>query len=343
MRRRATDRLLAQGASREARRAPGPHGPGGALLPRSTWNLSTADWDWEAVSRTRGLCGMVMPDIELRGGSQATVFEGARIQALAVGVPEDNARFEGQVVAFVDELLEGIEHGEHLRFCSSRGETYTIAAGDLSGFALLSTNAPSWKLVPAGRAQLAEITVPRFLLRDVESIELHAEPAGLGTSDQVFTNLSDALQQPTRVRFLSLTSARLESFPTGVFELTELESLNLGKNRIEELPAEIGELRGLKVLKLSRNRLTALPNEIGRLKQLEELHLSRNGLVELPEKLWNLESLRFMNLGRNKLRDVPQAISRLGALRELELDHNKIPKSDRARIQRYCPGVEIEW
>ena len=194
---------------------------------------------------------MTMPGIELRTEGNVIALDGAHIQGLSVPVPAAVTRFQGQVVIFLDELMAEIGHGEHLKFCSSLGETHTVAAADLSGFALLSTNAPSWKLVPAGRAQLAEITVPRFLLRDVQYVELDAERDEQGASDQVFTNLSDALRLPARVRFLSRTGTSLESFPTGIFELTGLESLNLGKNRIEEIPAEIGDLRGLKVLKLS--------------------------------------------------------------------------------------------
>jgi hypothetical protein len=260
-----------------------------------------------------------MPDIQLVAGSEQHRLEGSEIMARAVAVPKDMERFEGQVVVFLDELLADFGHPGTIRCVSPRGETYAFAAAEATKFSLLSTNTPSWKLIPAGRDQLHEITVPRFVLREVARIELGSTEAVEDASDQVFTNLTDALMKPRAVRFLNLTSAGLERFPSGVFELVRLESLNLGKNQIETIPPAIGDLSNLKVLKLSRNRLRSLPEEIGRLKLLTELHVSRNQIECLPEKFWNLERLELLNLGENRLSGVSESIRQLTHLRQLEL------------------------
>jgi hypothetical protein len=80
---------------------------------------------------------MTMPGIELRTEGNVIALDGAHIQGLSVPVPAAVTRFQGQVVVFLGELMAEIEHGEHLKFCSSLGETHTVAAADLSGFALL--------------------------------------------------------------------------------------------------------------------------------------------------------------------------------------------------------------
>ncbi len=293
---------------------------------------------------------MDLPSIQIIEGGKASALTAEELSSAAVAVPKEVERFAGQVVVFLDELLAGRDVKDRLRCVSPRGESYILPASALAGHCLLSTNTPSWKLIPAGREQLDEITVPRFVLRAVETIELGVEQAaaedeavaGRG-SDEVFTNLTDALMRPAVVRFLSLTSAHLDVFPPGIFELVNLESLNLGKNRIRDIPPEIGQLRNLEVLKLSRNRLQTLPEEIGRLKRLVELHVSRNEIATLPEKFWNLDRLTLLNLGRNRLTSIPDDVASLVSLGTLELDGNPIPRAARDRIERLVPRVTIEW
>jgi Leucine-rich repeat (LRR) protein len=287
---------------------------------------------------------MSVPNIRLVGDDRQWELPGDSLLARSVPVPAEIARFEGQVAVFLEDILSGQSLGQQICCVSPRGETFAFPAAEVSGYSLLSTNTPSWKLVPAGRTRLHEITVPRFVLREVTRIELGTSSSVSGSiSGKVYSNLTDALMQPESVRFLALTSAGMERFPTGVFELLQLESLNLGKNSIEVIPPEIGTLRNLKVLKLSRNRLRTLPEEIGRLKQLTELHVSRNEIDHLPERLWNLDRLELINLGENRLRSMPPGISQLTALRSLELSGNPIPNGDRPSIQALIPQVSIEW
>ena len=270
-------------------------------------------------------------------------FGAHRILEQAVPVPSEIARFENQQVVFLTRLLGAIDKDAAVRCVSEKGETVTIPADKRGHYSLLSTNAPSWKLVPGGSDQLHEITAPRFVLRDVAVIEVGVDVAHEQASDKVFTNLTDALMEPQSVRFLNLTSARIEEFPLGIFELVRLESLNLGKNQIRTVPPEIGRLHALKVLKLSRNKIEQLPEEIGRLKSLEELHVSRNQIDSLPQKFWNLQQLGVVNLGENRLTAIPDEIQGLTRLREIELAGNPIPKQDRRRIEQLIPHATVEW
>ncbi|MBE8401159.1 leucine-rich repeat domain-containing protein [Leptospira borgpetersenii] len=64
-----------------------------------------------------------------------------------------------------------------------------------------------------------------------------------------YHNLTEALQNPTDVRILSL------------------------HNKLTTLPQEIGKLKKLRELDLTNNQLKTLPNEIGKLKELRKLYL----------------------------------------------------------------------
>jgi len=286
---------------------------------------------------------MEHPSIQLTVDGTTSALKWEQLQTQAVEVPADIARFEGQLAIHLDDVLGPLTPDLQIGCRSSRGERVFFSAGEIAGYSLLSTNTPSWKLVPAGRDRLHEITVPRFLLREVAEIEIGSQLDQEDLSEQVFTNLTEAMLHAPAVRFLNLTSAGLESFPGGIFDLVRLESLNLGKNSIESLPPEIGELRNLKILKLSRNQIKTLPDEIGRLKQLTELHLSYNKLETLPEKFWNLTNLHLLNLGNNRLASIPDEIAQWTQLKNLELDHNRIPKTDRASIEQLVSQAMIEW
>ncbi|MGI9457364.1 MAG: leucine-rich repeat domain-containing protein [Aeoliella sp.] len=286
---------------------------------------------------------MSLPSIQLITNGQQHELTSDALLSHAVLVPSEIARFADQQVVFLEELLATQDPDSGVRCMSRRGEAYSFLGRDKGNFSLLSTNTPSWKLVPAGRDQLAEVTTPRFVLREVAVIEIGVDATMESVSDEVFTNLTDALAKPTDVRFLNLTSANIETFPIGILELTNIESLNLGKNKIETIPPEICDLHKLEVLKLSRNRLKTLPNEIGRLKQLTELHASYNEIESLGDKIWNLGQLELLNLGNNKIRSIPDEIKSLSNLREMELDANPIPPEERDRIQQLIPHTKIEW
>lgn len=159
------------------------------------------------------------PGIELIVAGRSSPISADRIAALAVPVPAEVARFEGQQAVFLEDLLadvgdvwvgdaSGGDAAGNIRCLSRRGESYELAAADSASFALLSTNAPSWKLVPVGRAKLHEITTPRFVLRELATIEFVGELGGdfeqPQASDQVYTNLTDALSCGANVRFLNL-------------------------------------------------------------------------------------------------------------------------------------------
>jgi Leucine-rich repeat (LRR) protein len=62
------------------------------------------------------------------------------------------------------------------------------------------------------------------------------------------------------------------------------KKLNLTNNLLESLPTEIGALKDLEELFLLRNKLTALPPEIKNMKKLRILGIGDNPCSDTPEK-----------------------------------------------------------
>ncbi|MFK7904216.1 MAG: leucine-rich repeat domain-containing protein [Chitinophagales bacterium] len=94
------------------------------------------------------------------------------------------------------------------------------------------------------------------------------------------SSFSDALVQPELVTSLimnpNLNTPNLESIPSSIGELVNLEILYLTEHTLNEVPKEIGNLKKLKELSLAGCQLEALPDEIFTLQNLDELLLFDN-------------------------------------------------------------------
>ena len=117
----------------------------------------------------------------------------------------------------------------------------------------------------------------------------------------------------------------LETLPTEIGKLHNLQELELGWNQLTTLPAAIGQLQNLQILWLSYNQLTSLPAEIGQLQNLQKLLLGNNQLTTLPAAIGQLQNLEWLDLRENPLRSLPESLKRLyrernGALK-IELDN----------------------
>lgn len=144
------------------------------------------------------------------------------------------------------------------------------------------------------------------------------------------------------LKVLRLYGNQIDSIPSEIGLLTNLEELYIGKNNlkyispeigklkklkilsaqyneIDTLPKEIGELVSLEQLLLNQNKLTFLPSSIGTLKKLENLQLKFNSLITLPDELGDCSELKFLHLNRNYLNLLPASIGRLSKLKEIYL------------------------
>jgi len=93
----------------------------------------------------------------------------------------------------------------------------------------------------------------------------------------------------------------IRSFPTEIFELTEIKSLSFHGKYITEIPKGLGKLKNLKILDLSGNRLTSIPEDIIDIPNLEEVILDSNEFVIFPDKILKLPNIRNFHISNNKL------------------------------------------
>lgn len=141
---------------------------------------------------------------------------------------------------------------------------------------------------------------------------------------------------------LWLAENQLESLPSAIGNLPELELLWLDKNRLTYLPRTIGKLKSLRELQLTDNRLKDLPAEIGELADLEILYLERNQITYLPSSVQQLSKLKTLFLDDNPITDIDlNHLKPLKNLRALSLFGTKVSYGAAMELQRHLPNCEI--
>ncbi|PTL83318.1 WGR domain-containing protein [Vitiosangium sp. GDMCC 1.1324] len=144
------------------------------------------------------------------------------------------------------------------------------------------------------------------------------------------------LEEPDKVKSLSLAGKDLTSLPEELFRFRRLEKLDLTHNKLRTLPEELGLLTELRELRLRGNGLQTLPESIGALTKLRFLNLEANCIWRLPESLARCVELRTVNLTNNPysyvrasfggwqkielMWDFPEVLTRLPKLEELTFD-----------------------
>ncbi|XP_061540027.1 leucine-rich repeat-containing protein 40 isoform X2 [Phycodurus eques] len=142
--------------------------------------------------------------------------------------------------------------------------------------------------------------------------------------DNQLQTLPSALGDLRELQQLRLGHNRLRSLPPEVYGLKRLRSLTLQHNLLDGLPEELGQLEALAELDASDNRLTELPSGLCRLRRLQKLHLCRNKLARLPDGLALLTDVKLLDCSNNLLSDVPAGLSQMPALEQVYLRHNKL-------------------
>ena len=92
---------------------------------------------------------------------------------------------------------------------------------------------------------------------------------------------------------LDLSNKNLESLPSEIWNLINLQILNLYNNKLESLPAEIGNLINLQGLYLENNQLKCLPTEILKIKEKVIINSTSYDIDNLD---MDCEILLFSNL-----------------------------------------------
>lgn len=132
-----------------------------------------------------------------------------------------------------------------------------------------------------------------------------------------FNDLIPYLSDLKSLKYLGLIRNGLNSFPD-LSKLRFLEGLVISNNEIKSLPKFIGELVNLTNLILWSNKIGVIPPELGNLKRLETLYLNDNNIQSIPDEIYSLRQLN-----------------------DLDLSQNPISDSEKLRIQRMLPEIEL--
>ena len=126
--------------------------------------------------------------------------------------------------------------------------------------------------------------------------------------------LKQALSNIDSTTNLSLRDCSLETIPTEIFGLINLESLDLSLNVIKEIPDEIYKLEKLKRLGMSYNLIEKVSPKISQLHNIENIWFLDNNLKEVPDGICKLTKLKELNITGNPIVKLPNCIPKMESL-----------------------------
>jgi len=150
---------------------------------------------------------------------------------------------------------------------------------------------------PAKIADVAFKDVLRGMLNkgvydDVYPSELAEFTGHLDFSDMGISDLR-GLEYFVNVTSFDFSNNEIETLPTKIHEMENLEELNLSFNDLYQLPSDIADAPNLRVLNVSGNKLTNIPVRIQEMANLESLDISANRFEQLPRRLVYLHLTDF--------------------------------------------------
>lgn len=145
---------------------------------------------------------------------------------------------------------------------------------------------------------------------------------------QNFTNIEEALKNPTEVYRLDLSNQQLNNILfDSLVKFKNLKFLSLRNDHLKEVPKSISNLKNLKVLDLSGNDFKTLPIELKKLKNLEEIYLNNDLNADIDQEvnvLKKLPNLKTLHLENDAIKSLPKSINSLKKLENLYLNDNNL-------------------
>ncbi|GAB4405788.1 MAG: hypothetical protein OHK0053_31810 [Microscillaceae bacterium] len=136
--------------------------------------------------------------------------------------------------------------------------------------------------------------------------------------------MPSVLFEMPQLELLRIDDTHLAHLPSEIARLPRLNNLRLANNRLKDLPESLGQLSKLQILSLFNNRIAQLPESLGQLTELRELWLFANQLKDLPVSIGDLSQLERLHLSSNQLQSLPPELGKLSNLKELSLSGNPI-------------------
>lgn len=159
-----------------------------------------------------------------------------------------------------------------------------------------------------------------------------------------YTNLNEALANPSAVCHLNLSNQKLSVLPDDFVNLTNLSDLYLNQNNFTQIPDVIFKLQNLTRLDFANNALSSIPPSIQNLTNLQILNLSSNNIPEVPSGIAQLNNLSDLLLAGNPIKTLPENISTMKYLNNLTLPVKTFNnKSSIDKLQKDLPQTNIRF
>lgn len=138
------------------------------------------------------------------------------------------------------------------------------------------------------------------------------------------TELPRMLFQCEELRYLDVSDNEIQSLPSLISKLVNLQTLNLSRNCLKhvDIPMNIHRCQKLTVLDLSSNTLDKVPEGLTSLVNLEELYLNDTYIEYLPANFGRLCNLKILELRDNNMTALPKSLRRMTQLVRLDLSNN---------------------
>jgi Leucine-rich repeat (LRR) protein len=188
------------------------------------------------------------------------------------------------------------------------------------------------------------------ILSVVLNLSVFAQKSDTTSKIVVFTNIQQAMSQPSLVNMLHLDNQTEDISNIDFSIFTNLKELTLRYDRLSTLPKGLTKLAQLKILDISANSFTVLPAELSQLCCLEELYLNKENKldveksfsvisqlprlkrlhmdsmvnIKMPKTLPLNTSIEYLSFRYSNLNKIPSALTSFKNLKILDLEGNKI-------------------
>ncbi|XP_050969628.1 malignant fibrous histiocytoma-amplified sequence 1 homolog [Labeo rohita] len=162
-----------------------------------------------------------------------------------------------------------------------------------------------------------KVDLQRNRLKQITGIAQLRNLTELNLCRNEFTEFPLDIRGLRQLEKLYINQNNIKTIPENVFpSLEKLRFLKLSTNRLEKLPQDMNRCQHLNYLNLSNNCLKNLDPLVG-LSHLKELYVERNQLAELPDLLFQNSNLSLFKANGNPLRKPPQEVC-AGGLKDIQ-------------------------
>ncbi len=218
----------------------------------------------------------------------------------------------------LEEIPIEIGNLKELQILDLSGNSLTEIPNEIGEFTKLQMLDLSNNLLKSIPDEIGNLTELWFQF-DLSNNVLETIPNTIGKLTKLnFCDLSDnslkTIPENTLGKLVGLISLDisnnkdLESIPSDVWTLTNLDTLNVSNTALNKIPDDLWLLMGLDKLDLSSNLLKEIPSDIKLLNDLKELNLSNNDLENIPGEIGMLDDLTALNISNNPLTIIPREI-----------------------------------